>query len=94
MRTFDGTGKLWADTFADGRLLFMPPATAALLVLFNRNHNVSHATCLKEVKDYPTHSIYATKSSTSTKTETTRNLRFPMKVQCESRTMKFSLALD
>jgi linoleate 10R-lipoxygenase len=41
MRVFDGTGKIWADTFADGRLLFMPPATAALLILFNRNHNVS-----------------------------------------------------
>jgi hypothetical protein len=40
MRTLDGTGKLWADTFADARLLFMPPATAAVLILLNRNHNV------------------------------------------------------
>jgi hypothetical protein len=44
MRVFDGTGKIWADTFADGRLLYMPPASAALLILFNRNHNVSELT--------------------------------------------------
>jgi linoleate 10R-lipoxygenase len=43
LRTLDGTGKLHADTFADLRLLFMPPATAAVLVLLNRNHNVSAA---------------------------------------------------
>lgn len=36
----DGTGRLWDDVFADRRLLFMPPATSALLVLFCRNHNV------------------------------------------------------
>jgi linoleate 10R-lipoxygenase len=40
MRTLDGTGKLWEDTFADSRLLFMPPATACVLILLNRNHNV------------------------------------------------------
>jgi linoleate 10R-lipoxygenase len=41
MRRLDGTGKLWDDTFADSRLLYMPPATASVLVLLNRNHNVS-----------------------------------------------------
>jgi linoleate 10R-lipoxygenase len=41
IRKKDGTGKLWDDVFADKRLLFMPPATCALLVLLNRNHNVS-----------------------------------------------------
>ncbi|GLB41098.1 putative animal haem peroxidase [Lyophyllum shimeji] len=39
VRRKDGTGKLWDDVFADGRLLHMPPATCALLVLMNRNHN-------------------------------------------------------
>jgi hypothetical protein len=39
VRRKDGTGKLYNDTFADPRLLGMPPSTCALLVLFNRNHN-------------------------------------------------------
>ena len=41
VRRFDGTGRLWNDVFADARLLAMPPAVCALLVIFNRNHNVS-----------------------------------------------------
>jgi linoleate 10R-lipoxygenase len=41
VRKLDGTGKLHDDTFADFRLIYMPPAVCALLVLFNRNHNVS-----------------------------------------------------
>jgi linoleate 10R-lipoxygenase len=40
MRCLDGSGKIWADTFADHRLLYMPPATAVVLILLNRNHNV------------------------------------------------------
>ncbi|KAF9447624.1 heme peroxidase [Macrolepiota fuliginosa MF-IS2] len=39
VRTFDGSGRLMPDTFADGRLLMMPPASCALLVLLSRNHN-------------------------------------------------------
>ncbi|KIK63913.1 hypothetical protein GYMLUDRAFT_40125 [Collybiopsis luxurians FD-317 M1] len=35
----DGIGRLYEDVFADNRLLLMPPATCALLVLFSRNHN-------------------------------------------------------
>ncbi|KAJ3785898.1 heme peroxidase [Lentinula aff. detonsa] len=35
----DGTGRLYEDVFADGRLLLMPPAVCALLVVFSRNHN-------------------------------------------------------
>ncbi|KAJ3876227.1 heme peroxidase [Lentinula edodes] len=35
----DGTGRLYEDVFADSRLLLMPPAACALLVLFSRNHN-------------------------------------------------------
>ena len=41
LRRKDGTGKLWDDVFADSRLLHMPPASCALLVLMSRNHNVS-----------------------------------------------------
>lgn len=40
MRKHDGTGKLVEDVFADSRLLYMPPAVCALLIIFNRNHNV------------------------------------------------------
>lgn len=39
VRAFDGMGKLKPDCFADKRLLMMPPASCALLVLLNRNHN-------------------------------------------------------
>jgi linoleate 10R-lipoxygenase len=36
----DGRGLLHPDTFAEDRLLLLPPAVGTLLVLFNRNHNV------------------------------------------------------
>ncbi|KAF4610183.1 hypothetical protein D9613_010597 [Agrocybe pediades] len=39
VRRNDGTGKLLDDVFADSRLLLMPPASCALLILFCRNHN-------------------------------------------------------
>ncbi|KAH9475928.1 Linoleate 10R-lipoxygenase [Psilocybe cubensis] len=39
VRRNDGSGKLLDDVFADGRLLLMPPASCALLILLNRNHN-------------------------------------------------------
>ncbi|KAL0070995.1 hypothetical protein AAF712_001553 [Marasmius tenuissimus] len=39
VRRKDGTGRLWDDVFADSRLMLMPPATCALLVLLCRNHN-------------------------------------------------------
>ncbi|KAL0563971.1 hypothetical protein V5O48_018086 [Marasmius crinis-equi] len=39
VRKQDGTGKMLEDVFADARLLLMPPATCALLVLLCRNHN-------------------------------------------------------
>ena len=35
-----GRGLLYPDTFSEERLLFLPPATSVLLVLFSRNHNV------------------------------------------------------
>jgi linoleate 10R-lipoxygenase len=40
VRNVDGTGRLWNDVFADKRILAMPPSVGALLVIFNRNHNV------------------------------------------------------
>ncbi|KAH9961421.1 heme peroxidase [Lactifluus volemus] len=39
VRKFDGTGQIHNDVFADSRLIYMPPAVCALLVLFSRNHN-------------------------------------------------------
>lgn len=41
VRKLDGTGRLHEDVFADPRLINMPPAVGVLLILFNRNHNVS-----------------------------------------------------
>ena len=43
IRVRDGRGLLKPDTFAEDRLLLLPPAVCVLLVLFNRNHNVSSA---------------------------------------------------
>lgn len=36
----NGHGLLYPDTFAEDRLLLLPPAVCVLLVLFSRNHNV------------------------------------------------------
>lgn len=41
VRRRDGTGRIWDDVFSDLRVLYMPPAVGALLVLLSRNHNVS-----------------------------------------------------
>lgn len=35
-----GLGYLHPDTFSEDRILFLPPASSVLLVLFSRNHNV------------------------------------------------------
>lgn len=35
-----GRGLLYPDAFSEDRLVFIPPAASALLVLFSRNHNV------------------------------------------------------
>ena len=43
IRVRDGRGLLKPDTFAEDRLLLLPPAVCVILVLFNRNHNVSSA---------------------------------------------------
>ncbi|KAJ6548164.1 linoleate diol synthase [Mycena vulgaris] len=39
VRIKDGRGKLHPDTFAEDRLLLLPPAVCAILVMFSRNHN-------------------------------------------------------
>ncbi|OCH96232.1 linoleate diol synthase [Obba rivulosa] len=39
IRVRNGRGLLKPDTFAEDRLLLLPPAVCVLLVLFNRNHN-------------------------------------------------------
>lgn len=36
---------LHPDTFSEDRLLLLPPGVCTLLVLFNRNHNVSTSLC-------------------------------------------------
>lgn len=41
LRVGCGRGLLYPDVFAEDRLLLLPPAVCVLLVLFNRNHNVS-----------------------------------------------------
>ena len=40
IRVFDGRGLIKPDTFAEDRLMLLPPAVCVLLVLFSRNHNV------------------------------------------------------
>lgn len=41
IRIRDGRGLLHKDVFAEDRLLLLPPPVSVLLVVFNRNHNVS-----------------------------------------------------
>jgi linoleate 10R-lipoxygenase len=55
VRRKDGTGRLWEDVFADGRLLLMPPSVCALIVLFSRNHNVCHLLSLLGTDKYHSH---------------------------------------
>jgi linoleate 10R-lipoxygenase len=46
VRLRDGKGLLHPDVFAEDRLLLLPPAVCAILVLFNRNHNVCYSRVL------------------------------------------------
>ncbi|KAH8986848.1 linoleate diol synthase [Lactarius akahatsu] len=39
IRVHDGRGLIHPDTFAEERLMFLPPAVCVILVLFSRNHN-------------------------------------------------------
>ncbi|KAH8997828.1 linoleate diol synthase [Lactarius hatsudake] len=39
IRVHDGLGLIHPDTFAEERLMFLPPAVCVILVLFSRNHN-------------------------------------------------------
>ncbi|MCV2423659.1 hypothetical protein LNV47_24045 [Paucibacter sp. DJ4R-1] len=47
VRVKDGRGLLYPDTFSEGRLVFLPPAAGALLVIWNRNHNYIATNILK-----------------------------------------------
>ncbi|KAF9258714.1 heme peroxidase [Marasmius fiardii PR-910] len=42
-----GRGLLYPDTFSEERLLFLPPAASALLVILSRNHNYTAEKLLK-----------------------------------------------
>ncbi|KAF8587829.1 linoleate diol synthase [Ramaria rubella] len=50
VRKKDGRGKLHNDVFSENRVLLLPPSAAALLVVFNRNHQYI-ATQLLEVNE-------------------------------------------
>lgn len=63
VRRHDGTGRLWEDVFADSRLLFMPPATCALLVLLSRNHNVGPISTISSRLLTILHTVHRTKAS-------------------------------
>ncbi|KAG6919504.1 hypothetical protein DXG01_005094 [Tephrocybe rancida] len=54
VRLRDGYGHLKPDVFAEDRLLLLPPAVCALLVLFSRNHNyiVNKLFEIKERRNY------------------------------------------
>lgn len=39
IRIKDGFGTIRPDTFSEGRIVFLPPAAGALLIVWNRNHN-------------------------------------------------------
>ncbi|KAG8877662.1 hypothetical protein FRB98_006589 [Tulasnella sp. 332] len=54
VRVSDGRGLLFEDTFADSRLLLMPPSTPALLIIFSRNHNYI-ATKLLQINEQGTY---------------------------------------
>jgi linoleate 10R-lipoxygenase len=56
-----GTGSLWEDTFADSRLLLMPPSTCALLVLLNRNHNVCDFSLVFDLANFAGIVVYCPK---------------------------------
>ena len=40
IRLNDGTGMLAPDCFCEDRVALLPPAVSAMLILWNRNHNV------------------------------------------------------
>ncbi len=53
IRIKDGRGLLIPDTFAENRLLLLPPAVCVLLTLFNRNHNVSTRSTISSPSSFP-----------------------------------------
>lgn len=47
MRIRDGRGHIHPDAFVEERLVHLPPACSALLIVFNRNHNYTADMLLK-----------------------------------------------
>lgn len=97
VRRKDGTGRLWDDVFADWRLLNMPPSVGALIVLFNRNHNVgrsffsaSHISLFSDRSEYSSSLPSASLPSTRTATSPTHLLLMPKRSQ--SKRMSYSSA--
>ena len=84
-----GRGYLYPDTFSEERLLFLPPASSALLVILSRNHNVSHLLDYLSNDDMST-STYAICSWRSTKREHGRILHLLMRRQERSKMKRFS----
>ncbi|KAI0704264.1 heme peroxidase [Cytidiella melzeri] len=70
VRTRNGRGTLHPDTFAEDRLLLLPPAVCVLLVLFSRNHNYI-AKRLLEVNERGTYVDPSSLSSTDPKRSAT-----------------------
>ena len=62
VRVRDGYGVLWPDTFAEDRILLLPAGACTLLVLFNRNHNVSSTySCMAFIVLNPAYKYIAAK---------------------------------
>jgi len=92
IRKHDGTGMLKPDTFADARLLMMPPAACALLILLNRNHNVSDQSAAASPQNIDRcHSLLPNDYWPSMRTETLLPIRLIRRRT--ARMMKFSIEL-
>ncbi|KAG8813511.1 hypothetical protein FRC19_002379, partial [Serendipita sp. 401] len=65
VRRKDGTGRLFEDCWADPRITMMPPAVAAVLIIFARNHNFVSLRLLQinESKKYAASTIAPPKSN-------------------------------
>lgn len=96
VRAADGSGKLKPDCFADIRLLMMPPASCALLILLNRNHNVLMSISVSVSSAFKLNICFSSllrSSSISMNLENSRILRSLTIKNGKRKMMKFSTAL-
>lgn len=96
VRAADGSGKLKPDCFADIRLLMMPPASCALLILLNRNHNVLMSVFVSVPSTFKLNicfSLLLRSSSILMNLENSRILRSLTIKNGKRKMMKFSTAL-